>query len=45
MTGGALGAREAYLQVELDNGAAQALYRRVVFRRAYRYAYLTREGQ
>jgi N-acetylglutamate synthase len=33
------GARNLYLQVEPDNGAAQALYARAGFRRAYGYHY------
>ncbi len=39
------GAREAYLQVTVDNAAAQALYRALGFAPAYRYHYRARPGE
>lgn len=39
----ARGARHAYLQVEGDNGAANAVYRRLGFSDAYTYHYRTRD--
>jgi len=40
----AQGARQAYLQVMLNNGAARALYERMGFREAYRYWYRVSPG-
>lgn len=40
-----LGAKHAYLQVELDNHAALAVYQRLGFAQAYRYHYRAPGGQ
>jgi len=39
------GAERAYLQVEADNGAARAVYRRLGFADAYAYHYRTRDPE
>jgi ribosomal protein S18 acetylase RimI-like enzyme len=41
----AAGARDAYLQVEVENAAARAMYRAFGFSERYQYWYRGREGE